>query len=295
MGFYSVYKIIKDVFRTVFGNKGLRLILIILTIFLGFIIFNGGVFALTQNEINAYTNLAENVIDFSYFNDNGYAYCMGNSWQTSGYIYYAKTKNCVFAFYDYSGNVAKIGVYDKDTHEQLPLYVRSYNNSTGALNSVNDNNINGTNNVRWNGYNYGNGNSGWFASGGVPIVIQCTADVYRNTSFTTVIKEAIVTDINPYFITTDEELATYDFDYLQISGGTFPYYTEISDDIGGNADLILQYNYKGVTTNIDLTDFITVTDNKFVVNVPYNYLTNYTIVRNEQEFSYVFKYRPFYR
>ena len=82
MGFYSIYKIFKDIFRTLFGNKALRFIFIILiSIFIYFLIFN--------NKVNAYIPDDSNIEDLllsvfisntditqsSLNNSNQYIYC----------------------------------------------------------------------------------------------------------------------------------------------------------------------------------------------------------------------------
>ena len=49
MGFYSIYKIFKDIFRTIFGSRGLRLILFVLVFLFIVLFFNKDVFASTYS------------------------------------------------------------------------------------------------------------------------------------------------------------------------------------------------------------------------------------------------------
>lgn len=102
------------------------------------------------------------------------------------------------------------------------------------------------------------------------------------------------TVIAPYFITTNEELQTFDFDYLQINGGSTKYYSYFEPlDKTYTPDFTLKYVYKGVVTNIDiLPEYVAInnTKNTWQINIPYNVLTNKVIVRNGETFYYVFNY-----
>ena len=50
MGFYSIYKIIKDMLRTIFGNKILKIIIIFILIFTILFVYNES-FAFTNDII----------------------------------------------------------------------------------------------------------------------------------------------------------------------------------------------------------------------------------------------------
>lgn len=71
MGFYSIYKIIKDIIRTLFGNKFLKscLIVFIINIVLLFIFYIPNVFATYTTEYNGQTvTISDNIINsFDYY------------------------------------------------------------------------------------------------------------------------------------------------------------------------------------------------------------------------------------
>lgn len=101
----------------------------------------------------------------------------------------------------------------------------------------------------------------------------------------------------PYFITTDEELQTFDFDYLQISGGSTPYYTSITENSEKHsADFKFRYIYKNVVSEIDVSNYVSVNSstNTWQINVPYNAITNSVMVRNGETFTYNLYYEPYF-
>ena len=61
MGFYSIYKIIKDMFRTLFGNKALKTTILALFIIL-FFFFSSNVFAVNISDINSMT-FTDNILN----------------------------------------------------------------------------------------------------------------------------------------------------------------------------------------------------------------------------------------
>ena len=86
MGFYSIYKIIKDIIRTLFGKTFLKIVIIGLIIIIGYtILSHNGVFAATTYNFNANTNkfycntnIPEAVYDtlktISYYNNDYHLY-----------------------------------------------------------------------------------------------------------------------------------------------------------------------------------------------------------------------------
>lgn len=153
--------------------------------------------------------------------------------------------------------------------------------------------------IKYNGFN----NSSYHFS----------ADIMKNSTYTTIYSSftngifasSHHLDLNniptyvykPYFITTNEELQTFDFDYLQISGGTTPYYTSITENSEKHsANFRFRYIYKNVVSEIDVSDYISFNSstNTWQINIPYNAITNSVMVRNGETFTYGLNYKPFF-
>lgn len=120
--------------------------------------------------------------------------------------------------------------------------------------------------------------------------------VYTDNSFTNVFFNGgnnSIAFVEPYFITSNQQLTTFDFDYLQISGGSTKYTTTFLGQ-EYKAQLTLKYIYNGVTTSIEiLDDYISYnsSNNTWQINIPYNALTNSVVVRNGNIFRFVLDYR----
>lgn len=116
---------------------------------------------------------------------------------------------------------------------------------------------------------------------------------FVDTSGNIIVQATNPREINPYFITTNQQLESFDFDYLQISGGTTPYEYYFSTlDTTYTPEFKLEYIYQGVTTQIDVSNYVQVftNTNRWQLNIPYNALTNNVIVRDGESFTYRFTY-----
>lgn len=90
MGFYSIYKIIKDMIRTLFGNKILKIIIIFSIIFtIVFFSNRYNVFAINSNELTTVTiNNIDYSLDINYILSNyDYYFLMNSSYKGGSYYY----------------------------------------------------------------------------------------------------------------------------------------------------------------------------------------------------------------
>lgn len=90
MGFYSIYKIIKDIIRTLFGNKILKIIIILSIIFCVIFFFNkSSVFALNSTDYTSVTiNNTEYLLDIDYILSNyDYYFLLNQSFKSGSYYY----------------------------------------------------------------------------------------------------------------------------------------------------------------------------------------------------------------
>lgn len=283
MGYFSPLRYFIKYFIRLFSKKYFLFILLFIFIFLLFIVFSGDVNAATlDGDYGVSQGISSSVLSNI---DNAITNYKGN-FDSFILRYWNNSYDIFFYNYNECGNL----YLDSQTSSRITVRSqtrRGYTNNWVTLNS--SGNYVSRSNLSDTVYMFINS----------PFALYTNRNIYTNSSLNTIYFQSTNNSIAiqpPFFITTDNELKTFDFDYLQIDGGTVPYYTEISEDIGANATLSLKYIYKGVTTDIDLTNYIVVNNNNtFDINIPYNVLTNNVIVRNGEEFSYIFTYKPFYR
>lgn len=303
MGFYNPITYFIKSFIRLFTRKFFWVILILICVFLGFIIFssekvlavdNIGVFGNYYGNFLGGMNITIDDVDLLIQAHKGnYDSFIIRQWGNSSNWYLRG----IFYNYSYSGKAYQM-YFNNNTH------VLSTQNYGTPLNSSDCSHwFTITNDGVFTFDNSIDSIGGYHEFGVVDLSdrgFYTNRPIYQSsTQLNNVLYGNIDTTIQdlsptviPYFITTDEELETFDFDYLQINGGTTlnSYYFEPLDVVY-NADYLLQYRYKGVVTDIDVRPYLTVNnDQTWQINIPYNVLTNYVVVRNGEDFSYRFRY-----
>lgn len=294
MGFFNPIVYFVKSFIRFFIRKFFWLLIIILAFFVGFMLFHNKVFA-ADSSIHLNTSFVnDNVIN------TARAKIGSNIWNNEDYdVFIARNNNNTWVSY-YN---AKNSVSDNDLRLRLQaagdwLYLSYF------IDGVYQNHFNFQNaDCYWisldNNYSDSSSNDARVpcSKSGNDLYVYVVRSHYDIVdSVGNLISPNTVDFVtNPYFITTDQELQTYDFDFLQINGGTTEYeiYYELLDQTF-TAEFNLVYNYKGVSTNIEiLPEYISVNtrDNTWQINIPYNALTNKVVVRNGETFSYTFSYK----
>ena len=325
MGFYNPITYFIKSFIRLFTRKFFWVILFLIFVFLGFILFSSeGVFAESNYTLNTeyftQTDIdnAHSIVGDTIWNDPNYdiilrvqpGFGAGNNGKVvvfidvsnfdSSFVYKVDTDNrsshsgddrgVPYSYYYYNFGIVN-NSNDSFTTSKRGWSTISRYEQLSSLNITNDTST------------YNNN----FSSQAIGLGAQSTSTSNQYSLYCKPIRthfDIVDSDNNviynatnpfvvpPYFITTDTELEQFDFDYLQINGGTTlnSYYFEPLD-VTYNADYLLQYRYKGVVTEIDVRSYLTVnSDETWQINIPYNVLTNYVVVRNGEDFSYRFKY-----
>ena len=161
MGFYSIYKIIKDVIRTLFGNKFLKLFIITtIILILMFVLNERGVFAVTSDTLTTVTlNNSEYDVDLNYLTSqyNYYIFCWSKARSGSYYYSYLDLfcSNDQMTFYKSGTNT---GVIAKDGSSLIDFKVFRSTNSSYSFNNA----VSTWNNIVFdpslNTYTYSSGN-----------------------------------------------------------------------------------------------------------------------------------------
>lgn len=294
MGFFNPIVYFVKSFIRFFVRKFFWLLIIILSFFIGFVLFHNKVFAVDSSI----------QLDTSFINDTVIATARAkigsNIWDNQDYdIFITRANNNTWVSY-YNAQSAF-------SNEDLRLRLITTNDNLFLSNFVNG--------VYQNYITFQNADCYWVSlntnysdSSSNRGIVPCSRSgnnlyVYVVRSHFDIVdsvgdlisQNTVDFSINPYFITTDQELQTYDFDFLQINGGTTKYeiyYEPLEQTF--TAEFNLVYNYKGVSTNIDiLPEYISVNtqENTWQINIPYNVLTNKVVVRNGETFSYTFDYK----
>ena len=162
MGFYSIYKIIKDIIRTLFGNKILKIILILLIIHLFILFFyQHNVFAISSDVLTTVTlNNSQYDVDLNYLTSQYNYYMLCWSKQAGGGSYYYSYLDlfCSNDEMTFVGTGNNTGVVAKSGSNLINFHVfRTTDSNYSFTNAVNTwNNI--VFNPSLNTYTYSSGN-----------------------------------------------------------------------------------------------------------------------------------------
>lgn len=268
MGFFNPISYFIKSFIRIFTRKFFWIILICVCLFLGFILFNNsGVFGATETFDLSFTykGININLTNIPHISDNFTIQRFYDGYNNL-YILNFYSTDASYIKLNSSGNYFSIFDNNNISLSCIATYKAPISNpSTWTVRGT----FSGGDTTYWNQMCY-NTVPAYFYDG----------SLYRDA-------DPSPFEVQPYFITTDTELQTFDFDYLQINGGTTKYHLEDNTD----ALLRLDYLYKGVQYTINLDNYITVNgDNTWQVNIPYNVLTNNIMVRNGESFKYTFVY-----
>ena len=273
MGFYSIYKIIKDIIRTLFGKTFLKIVIIGLIIIIGYtILSHNGVFAATTYNFNANTNkfycntnIPEAVYDtlktISYYNNSSY--------------------HCILYQHVYPYRVlfttdnVTVTLNNRLNINGSHYYIWYNMNAQGTITSQGSQNWNNYYDDLWAGvYN---------------------TQIYRNVSvydeYDRLSNDYVwAYDINPYhpvvapyLDTSSSSIVNWSFSTFDINLGTLGF------NSSGGYYYGLQYAYNGQYYDIDIKGYYNSNTNTFVI--PRDALANSINIRDGQNIDFWFIYR----
>lgn len=280
--FYYISYFIKCIIRN-FSKRYFKIILLFLIIIILIILYTSRVYAIDINNIN-FVDVPDSwfsdwIVQLPEYISGDYYYATGLCYDGTGVPSTSSSPYIIFFEKEAIDNGAKVCFYKPTSFDYLfymkfsqPIYTSVYNNSNTPMYS---HSLTDASNFGFNSLNTEN----LTFESNLPVI-------YSDTTYTDVIYSNFV---NPYFSNSVSDLETFNFDYFTINGGTMPY-KNIIEGIEHTAQLSLDYNYKGVRTNIDLKNYLQVVDNTWIINIPYNVINNNVLVKNGENFYYRFTY-----
>lgn len=275
MGFYSIYKIFKDMIKTLFGKGFLKILIIFIFLFLAYVIFaSKGVFAATTYDFTMdyyYNEFSDTVMNTIKSIDR---------WSDSTYSVFAYTQ----------GNPS--------TSRHTVMFIKNYYNAGYYLN----NNTVGFTANNWWGDTYHINPNGSIADYGRNQHITWSHYDNVNSSSVFLFRNLKLTDnsnyleqqyfvepyIEPYIENTTEEIEQWDFDYLLINLGDYnPYYTYI--DFLTLRTFDLEYTYNNITYSMNVDNYFEQITGQFYIKIPITALTDNINIRNDSTISFNLK------
>ena len=292
MGFYSIYKIFKDIFRTIFGSRGLRLILFVFVFLFIILFFNNGVFAATSLSNYHLTTEQEKILGASLYNlfqcyiDNGvitgniedinYVICIGDGRYASSpslaegklIIFVAKPNGSITEDVGASGMVL--------TYGSSRGYAQFFYESVQTFDSVP---------TQWL--------ESWDTTTRNVWVNSKYQIAYSNTGIGGSPSLSIAPlEVDPYIENQGSTISNWSFDYLTINSGSvgYVYYDEVLQETRYK-DLELLYTYKGITYRMPLNSgFLSSwSSENFVLEIPRTSLLTNVNIENDESVSFALR------
>lgn len=277
MGYYSIYKIIKDLFFTIcrlLKKSTFRFLTIIIIFLLVFCLFS------LKNKSEAHVSYYDDIQSFT----------SGKPWV----LYQANNGNIYLVVSPYSDKLLSYG----GAGNGVSYFLYSPSNNTNNIQKFNYYIKNEDNTFTFVKNDYGYNNA--FGIGAVSQTNERNQVLDMNNNVWAVGKNSyawLVSDFlnqDPFIVNDTSTIENWSFDNLDINGGSISPYFELNNN---NYPYLfnLKITYNNVNYNLDIVDYVSINENNnsFNISIPKAYLTASFNVAENSNFSFILEMTSF--